>query len=298
MCDVCLEIFAVYTVECEAAGEPVDLSVVPMELYLQETRRVAEAVLRLEKRPEPKPNSISAILLCRILDVLQEVGTDSPVYEKLLRSAWVRQTIAAESASDLGAGIRAMDLPFLNEDALRLYHTETWFSEKSSALQRLPTFPAAWRVEVLRHLRDWWLRGEGLGVNPEALVPEADLLPEDRLKFKRLLRVYYIALLQTENAAEERQLLQDIVLELPMHSWGLDLWLKRLALARLAFWDPIELPFLDNENRGVLYYYAALKSGISLDNRERLADRLEKKGCSDGIAYLRGNFLRECIAGK
>ena len=138
MCDMCLEIFAVYTVECETAGEVVDLDTIPLDLFLQETANVAEAVLRLENRPEPKPNSISVILLCRILDILQEGGTDSREYDEVLRSAWVRQTIAAECASDLVSGIRAMDLPFLNEDVLRLYQPETYLTVGNAAQQRLP----------------------------------------------------------------------------------------------------------------------------------------------------------------
>lgn len=288
MCDICLEIFAVYTVECENAGEPVDLDSVPMDLFLQETGSVAEAVLRLEKWPEPKPKSIGAILLCRVLDVLQSLGADSLVYEELLRSEWVRQAIAAECGSDLVSTIRAMNLPFLNQDALRLYQPQTYLPDGKATLQSLPILPASWRVEVLRHLRDWWLKGVGLELDPDALVPGFDLMPQERAKFKHLLRVYYLAILQVENTPEERQLLQAIVAEFPMHSWGLDVWLKRMALARLAKWEPLGLPVLMAENRDVLYYYAALKSGMSMKQRAQLANRLEKEECPEGAALLRG----------
>lgn len=292
MCDICLEIFAVYTVECEAAGKTVDIDLVPMELFLHETGRVAEAVLRLEKRPEPKSNSTGASLLCRVLDILHGFGADSSEYEELLHSEWVRQTITTECASDLVSAIRAMNLPFLNEETLQLYQPQTYLPDGKATPQRLPIFPASWRVEVLRHLRDWWLRGEGLELDPEALIPGADLMLEERMKFKRLLRLYYFALLQVENTPEECRLLQEIVAELPMHSWGLDLWLKRMALARLAFWDPLGLPVLDAENRDVLYYYAALKSGMSIKQREQLANRLVMEECPEGAALLRGEALK------
>lgn len=292
MCDICLEIFAVYAVECETAGETVDLDSVPMDLFLQETRSVAEAVLRLGKRPEPKSNSIGSILLCRLLDILQGGEADSREYEEVLRSAWVRQTIAAECASDLVSTIRTMDLPFLNEDAFRLYRAETYLPDGKAAPRRLPIFSSSWRVEVLRHLRDWWLKGEGLELDPDALVPGFDLMPKERVKFKGLLRVYYLALLQVENAPEVRHLLQDIVTEFPMHSWGLDLWLKRMALARLAKWDPFGIPVLQAENRDVLYYCAALKSGMPTKQREQLAERLESEECLEGAALLRGEGLR------
>lgn len=295
MCDICLEIFAVYTVECETAGETVDLDSVPMDLFLQETRSVAEAVLGLEKRPEPKSNSIGAILLCRVLDILQGGGTDSREYEEVLCSAWVRQTIATECASDLVTTIRAMDLPFLNEDALLLYQPQTYFPDGKVVPRRLPIFPASWRVEVLRHLRDWWLKGDGLELDPDALVPGFDLMPHERARFKGLLRVYYLALQQVENSPEERQLLRDIVAEFPFHSWGLDLWLKRRALARLAKWDPLGLPVLETENCDVLYYCAALKSGMFMKQREQLAKRLEAEAMLAGPALLRGGRLKDSL---
>lgn len=295
MCDTCMEMFAVYAVECEGAGESVDFNVVPIHLFLQEARSVAEAVLRIEKSPEQKSSSIGAILLCRILDVLQGHESDSPDYEELQRSEWVRQTIAAECAPELILAIRAMDLPFLNEDALRLYQTETYLADGKTALERLPISSASWRMVVLRHLRDWWLRGEGLEMDPDAIVPGADLTPEERMKYKRLLRVFYLALLQVENTLEERQLLLDIVAELPMHSWGLDLWLKRMALARLAKWEPLGLPVLMAENRDVLYYYAALKADMAMEQRVRLAGRLESEGVLESSALLKGVRLKNLL---
>lgn len=297
MCDMCLEVFAAYTLECEAAAKAMDLKVAPLELFCQETGRVAEMVHYLEKNSERISGSLGTILLCRILDLLQRFGADSAEYDKLLQSAWVRQAIAAECAPDLVSEVLAMNLPFLSGDALWLYQAQTYFSDRKGTQPQLPGLPPTWRLEVLGHLRDWWLKGEGLELNPEALVPGADLRPQERLKFKRLLRLYYLALLQVENTPEERRLLREVVTELPMHSGGLDLWLKRRALACLASWDPLGLPVLEADNRDVLYYYAALKSGMSMEQRAQLAERLETEECLEGAALLRGEILKERIGG-
>lgn len=294
MCDICLEVFAVYAVECENAGETVDLDVVPMWLFLQETGKVAEAVQQLEKLPDRKQYSIEEILLCRVLEILQGAGAGSPEFGDILRSEWVRQTITAKCTPELISAILAMDLSFINEDALRLYRDETYF-KGIGTLKGLPSFPTSWRLEVLRHLRDWWLKGEGLNFDPDGLMPGVELIPQDREKFRRLLRVYYLALQQIQNTPEERILLREIVVENPWHFSGLDLWLKRIALARLATWDPFGLPMLEAENRDVLYYYAAIKSGMSPNQRKQLADRIV--GTED-VSLLLGKTTKQLIFGN
>ena len=303
MCCMCLERVAVFLVECEVRQVRVNFRKTP-DLFLQEATDIIGAIQQLEKlslRPNYSSylvggfSQFADILLCRLLDLYWGENLTPEHLSFLSLSRVVRKSIFNACAPLMKDKFLGMQFSFLQKYALKLYESKTYLPRVDSP-QALPCFPTWLRLEVLEHFLNWWLKGKDLELLHDTFLPEfAAAAPKERERFSRLFRLFYLALIQTENTPKEQSLLRKIVIETPTYSTNLDLWLKRKALAKLALWDPAGIPVLENENRDILYYYAALKNTLPIGVRKKLAFRIEAEGCVEGAKLLRGSLLKDVI---
>lgn len=108
-------------------------------------------------------------------------------------------------------------------------------------------------------------------------MPETD--ENERNKFRLLFRIYYMGILFAPNVEEAWKSLHYISKHSSIYAGfdGLDLWLRRKAFERLVLDSPhFSLIPYDPKIPPILYLYIAIKLRISNEEKERLAESMER----------------------
>lgn len=282
MCGECMEGNVINILEIEAERKEYRPENLLICFYLQETADLLKSVRRfaslaeIGKRLSPAfKDDVANIILCRMLETSTKSGFDSPVYQGLLKNKMVRDAIGHGCAHKVQERIKGLDLPFITGDMLKLYKASTFINREGWAgIENREELSSA-AFQSLKYIEAWLKKHRGR--RSDTTSPETD--ENERNKFRLLFRIFYMGILFAPNVEETWKSLYFISKHGSVYAGfdGLDLWLRRKAFERLVLDSPhFSLVPYDPKIPPILYLYVAIKLRISNEEKERLAESMER----------------------
>ncbi|RLC11621.1 MAG: hypothetical protein DRH43_03740 [Deltaproteobacteria bacterium] len=289
MCGYCMEEIAIDVVKKEAKGQQGQRSVeANLSLYFRPCLQEAKDFLAAVEIANDvlydldEDQACNEVILCRTLEIVFKQGFDSD-YWKLIENKTVRQAIRKKCSHETKNAVLGSGFPFVDNCLLRLYEAETYFEKErwSELLSDRDALAVSCR-QTLRYYVDWWLLGKGLSRNDRVRNGIVDGLNErnkdECYLFELFYRLFFFGTMLLPYKKDDRnityQLLTNNPSYLPDFS-GMDLWLQRIAIIRLANSGGIAslLPY-DPAIRPALIYYMATKIGMDKEGRKLLSDSM------------------------
>lgn len=282
MCGECMEGDAINILEIEAEGKEYTPENPLICFYLQETADLLKGVRRFaslvdigKRLSSAFKDDVANIILCRMLETITKSGFDFPAYQGLIKNKMVRDAIGHGCAHKVQERIKGLGLPFITGDMLKLYKASTFINREGGiGIEKSEELSAA-ALQSLKYIEAWLKKHRDR--QADTTLPETD--ENERNKFRLLFRIYYMGIFFAPNVEEAWKSLYCISKHGSVYAGfdGLDLWLRRKAFERLVLDSPhFSLIPYDPKIPPILYLYVAIKLRISKEEKERIAESMER----------------------
>lgn len=293
MCGECMEGDAINLLEIEAGGKEYTPENPLICFYLQETADLLKGVRRFasiadigKRLASAFKDDVANIILCRLLETIIKSGFGSPAYQGLLKNKMVRDAIRHGCAHKVQERIKGLGLSFITGDMLELYNASTFINRGGwIGIENREELSAA-ALQSLKYIEAWLKKHRDR--RSDTTLPETD--ENEYNKFRLLFRIFYMGILFAPNVEETWKSLYCISKHGSIYAGfdGLDLWLRRKAFEQLVLDSPhFSLVPYDPKIPPILYLYVAIKLRISKEEKERLAESMER--------IIKGNIFVDSI---